>query len=49
MPNAWSYVVWWPWVKNWNGELYVGYYSYPLYMKYRWQDVEKKFELTGKR
>jgi len=34
--------------KNWNGELYVGYYSYPLYMKYRWQDVEKKFEMTGK-
>ena len=48
-PNAWSYVVWWPWVKNWNGELYVGYYSYPLYMKYRWQDVEKKFDMTGKR
>jgi peptide/nickel transport system substrate-binding protein len=48
-PLSWSYVVWWPWVKNWNGELYVGYYSYPLYMKYRWQDVDIKFEMTGKR
>jgi peptide/nickel transport system substrate-binding protein len=48
-PNAWSYVVWWPWVKNWNGELYVGYYSYPLYMKYRWEDTDIKFQMTGKR
>jgi peptide/nickel transport system substrate-binding protein len=47
-PNAYSYVVWWPWVKNWNGELYVGYYSYPLYMKYRWQDVELKTQMTGR-
>jgi peptide/nickel transport system substrate-binding protein len=45
-PNAYSYVVWWPWVKNWNGELYVGYYSYPLYMKYRWQDVALKQQMT---
>jgi peptide/nickel transport system substrate-binding protein len=45
-PNAYSYVVWWPWVKNWNGELYVGYYSYPLYMKYRWQDVALKQQMS---
>ena len=48
IPNAWAYVVWWPWVKNWNGELYVGYYSYPLYMKYRWQDVALKQQMTGR-
>jgi peptide/nickel transport system substrate-binding protein len=47
-PNAWAYVVWWPWVKNWNGELYVGYYSYPLYMKYRWCDVAIKKAMTGR-
>ena len=49
VPNAWYYVAWWPWVKNWNGELYVGYWSYPLYMKYRWQDTDIKFKMTGKR
>lgn len=47
-PTAYSYVVWWPWVKNWNGELYVGYYSYPCYMKYRWQDVALKQQMTNK-
>ena len=47
-PNAYYYVVWWPWVKNWNGELYVGYYNYPSYMKYRWQDVELKKQMTGR-
>jgi peptide/nickel transport system substrate-binding protein len=47
-PTAYSYVVWWPWVKNWNGELYVGYYSYPSYMKYRWEDEALKKQMTGR-
>ncbi len=47
-PSWWYYVVWWPWVKNWNGELYVGFYSYPLYMRYRWCDVDIKKQMTGK-
>ncbi len=41
-PNPYAYVVWWPWVKNWDGELSVGYYNYPSYMKYRWCDVALK-------
>jgi peptide/nickel transport system substrate-binding protein len=48
VPNAWYYVCWWPWVKNWNGELYVGYYSLYSYMKYRWQDVTLKQQMTNK-
>ena len=48
IPNSWYYVAWWPWVKNWNGELYVGYYSLYSYMKYRWQDVELKKQMVNK-
>jgi peptide/nickel transport system substrate-binding protein len=46
-PNPYSYVIWWPWVKNWHGELQVGYYNYPSYLKYRWQDVDLKKQMTG--
>jgi hypothetical protein len=39
-PNPYSYVLWWSWVKNWNGELNVGYYNYPSYLKYVWTDKQ---------
>lgn len=45
--NPYTYVIWWPWVKNWHGELSVGYVNYPSYLKYRWQDVALKQKLTG--
>jgi peptide/nickel transport system substrate-binding protein len=48
MPSQWYYVAWWPWVKNWHGELYVGYYALYSYMKYRWQDVALKKQMTNK-
>jgi peptide/nickel transport system substrate-binding protein len=46
-PLAYTYVVWWPWIKNWNGELSVGYYNGPNYWKYRWidQDLKQKMML----
>ncbi len=47
-PNQWYSVCWWPWVKNWNGELYVGFYELYSYMKYRWCDVELKKQMTGR-
>ncbi len=47
-PTAYSYVIWWPWRKNWNGELQVGYYNYPSYLKYTWTDQALKKEMTGK-
>ncbi len=47
-PNGYSYVVWWPWRKNWNGELQVGYYNYPSYLKYTWTDQALRKQMTGK-
>jgi peptide/nickel transport system substrate-binding protein len=47
-PTAYSYVVWWPWRKNWNGELNVGYYNYPSYLKYTWTDLTMRKEMTGR-
>jgi len=47
-PNPWYYVVWWPWVKNYHGELQVGYYNLPSYLMYEWQDQTLKSQLTGK-
>jgi len=44
-PSPYTYVVWWPWVKNWNGELNVGYYNGASYLKYRWSDVDLKKEM----
>ncbi len=45
--NARNYILWWPWVKNYHGELYVGYYNTFSYLKYVWMDVELKKALTG--
>jgi peptide/nickel transport system substrate-binding protein len=45
-PNAYIYVVWWPWVKNWNGELSVGYYNSPNYLKYEWIDLALKQKMV---
>ena len=47
-PNAYAYVIWWPWRKNFNGELQVGYYNYPSYLKYTWTDQALKKQMTGK-
>jgi peptide/nickel transport system substrate-binding protein len=41
-PNPYNYVLWGPWVKNWNGEQNVGYYNYPSYLKYIWIDSTLK-------
>jgi peptide/nickel transport system substrate-binding protein len=47
-PTPYTYVVWWPWRKNWNGEIYVGYYSIYTYHKYIWQDGVLKKKMTGR-
>jgi len=47
-PTAYSYVVWWPWRKNWNGELQIGYYNYPSYLKYTWTDQTLKKQMSGR-
>ncbi|OGN90026.1 MAG: hypothetical protein A2Z74_01150 [Chloroflexi bacterium RBG_13_46_9] len=48
-PSAHLYVVWWPWRKNWIGELYIGYYNDFVYNKYIWLDTELKQEMTGRK
>jgi ABC-type transport system substrate-binding protein len=48
-PNPWGYFIWWPWVKDYEGAYSVGYVNYYLYYKYRWQDVDMKFKMTGKK
>jgi len=47
-PNPYNYVLWWTWVKNWNGELNVGYYNYPSYLKYTWTDQALYKQTTGR-
>jgi peptide/nickel transport system substrate-binding protein len=45
-PLAYTYVIWWPWVKNWNGELSIGFYNNPNYLKYEWMDLALKQQMT---
>ncbi len=47
-PAAYTYVLWWSWRKNFNGELNVGFYNNPSYIKYTWTDQALKKQLTGK-
>jgi peptide/nickel transport system substrate-binding protein len=47
-PSPYLYVLWWPWIKNWNGEIQVGYYNYPSHLKYVWTDQALKKEKTGR-
>jgi peptide/nickel transport system substrate-binding protein len=45
--SPYSYNMWWPWLKNYHGELSVGYYNYFLSNKYTWIDQALKKQLTG--
>ncbi len=47
-PAAYSYVLWWSWRKNWNGELNVGFYNNPSYLKYTWTDLALRKEISGR-
>jgi len=46
-PDYWNF--WQPWVKNYHGELNVGYNSYWNFPKWIWLDLDLKEEMTGKR
>ena len=43
------YNIWWPWVKNYHGELSIGYDNTHNYAKYVWVDQELKQKMTGGR
>ena len=45
LPHSYSYVVWWPWVKGFQGESSVGYYANYNYMTFTWIDEELKKEM----
>jgi len=41
-PRYPTYNLWWPWVKNYSGELSVGYFTGPSWIKYVWIDQDLK-------
>jgi peptide/nickel transport system substrate-binding protein len=50
LPTPMNYTFWQPWVKNYNGELVVGYWaSYLAFPMYIWVDQDLKEEMTGRR
>ena len=47
-PSAYSYAMWWPWVKNYHGEYCVGYYNFFVTTKYTWRDEALKKQIIGR-
>jgi ABC-type oligopeptide transport system substrate-binding subunit len=48
IPSAYLYNLWWPWVKNYNGEYCVGYYNYWLTLKYTSRDLALRKQMIGR-
>ena len=44
-PQSYSYSVWWPWVKNYEGVSTVGYWNEYNYFMYMWLDWDLKKEM----
>ena len=46
-PIPYGYVLWWPWIKNYSGEVSVGYghFNWPNYV---WVDQDMRKSMTGK-
>ncbi len=38
VPYVYKYTFWWPWLKNYTGEVSVGYYNIPIWSQYVWID-----------
>ena len=49
MPLSYSYVVWWPWVKNYHGELAVSWAGGPGAAGFVWIDQDMKATMTGRK
>jgi len=49
MPTGYSYQFWQPWLKNYHGELALGYYNLRVHYKYLWLDLDLREEMTGRR
>lgn len=49
LPDPKAFTFWQPWLKNYNGELTVGYYDNGNWPKWIWIDQDLKYELVGVR
>jgi peptide/nickel transport system substrate-binding protein len=45
MPGYYTYTVWWPWIKDYNGTGGLGYLNTYNYLKYIWIDQDLKKEM----
>jgi len=45
VPYIYKYQMWWPWLKNYTGEISVGYYNMPNWVPFAWIDQELKKEM----
>ncbi len=41
-PRVPTYTMWWPWVKNYSGETYIGYWGYDHWSQFIWIDQDLK-------
>jgi len=48
-PTPYVYTFWQPWIKNYSGEMYVGYTNLFSYTDYIWLDQDLREEMTGVR
>jgi peptide/nickel transport system substrate-binding protein len=44
-PQDSPYTFWWPWVKNYSGEVHVGYFDGQSWTQYIWLDLDMKKEM----
>ena len=49
LPDPTAYTFWQPWVKEYSGELDLGYYVTYTFAQHAWIDQDLKFEMTGRR
>ena len=49
LPGSYYYTLWQPWVKNYHGEIFIGWSNLYDFPKYIWLDQDLKEEMTGKR
>ena len=47
LPAAYSYFLYWPWLKGWHGETCIGYWNTYNQMSYLWVDTELREEMAG--
>ncbi|UCH43080.1 MAG: ABC transporter substrate-binding protein [Dehalococcoidales bacterium] len=46
-PNDYTYYMWWPWLKGYNGETGCGYFNTGGQLTYLWIDTDLRTEMTG--